>query len=1824
MSITTYNTAYFDDLSVSDLNQKTPLDKNYLRILFKPGYSVQVRELNQLQSIIQNQIDRLGSSIYREGSAIHGGNCSFDAKIKTVDVLLDSTYFENRLANVTHLRDDLGLIASIYGYEVISSEGTQTKTVRFYIRYNNTILDSEGNNVNAFPQDYPGNSGTQITNRVVEYDEEENDSDFTIGDIVATGYCAGLFLSEGIFFVKGSFAYTPAQSKFFAYSLNEEQVKNTIDGYACIVYREVVVNYSMDETLLDNANGTPNYSAPGADRYSIDLNLEFATESEFANITNSIKLLSIRNSLVIDSTKSKYTAFDQIMAQRTFEESGNYTVSPFNISVREFYNDLTNGGRYVDSGIPIDDYDPDKIYSIGDMVKYNDEFFYRKKLKSSNIVDTPSSSSEYWDLIEAKDLYHVSLDRGVAYVGGYRIETIDNQELYVPKARGSSHVSKPANIASSAGVGQYVTGSFSSTSPLPAVQNTTYTYNLKNGAAVIGSCRIRAIESAGSDKYALFLYDIDMTGTNVFSSTTAIENTNFDPDFLFTLDSTAIYDAQNSSAIFKLPYSVIQNVSNLEYYVLRTLNLTQNFDYTLEAEDETFADSSNTIVRLANGTKAVTSGILSTDAKTITFNPVNGQNVTSACLRIKISSSNTTSRLKTKTLTLNTQTNLSPYSPSLYRLEYSDLVRIVTVTTAADSIDVTDFCTIVSDGQHPAKYSNAIIKYNGSSLGVNADLNITYEYLHHSEGDYFTVNSYGSLDYEDIPSFNDIRLSDVYDFRPLILENGSSSQNVSVIDPNSVFEANISYYLSRKDSISVNPSGIFTINRGAASLSPIEPQAESDSMLLYKLDIPAYTFSTSDITITPVDNRRYTMRDIGKLAGRIDTLEYYTALSQLEKNAMDRRILDIDATDRLKNGIVVDAFYNHAIGNVSNEGYACAVDTVDGGLSPKQLAKSVPLKTIENLKNNIVEHKRSITLNYTEQPLITQLRASETISVNPYDVAIFTGDLLLMPSTDDWKDTENAPLITINDTGAYDAMLIASQRDPNIFGTTKNEWSKSWTVKTRYEKGDYDPNRPRGQRRAKTPIISIKQTGTQTTYSLGSSTTQTVSENIIDSGYIPYIRSRKIYFSATGLKPNTRVYAFFDDIDVTDYCNRLNSLPTEAYNEIDDSDVDSYNNITSSDNRFFKRLPLKADSSGKISGEFIIPNNSIVRFKTGERSFVLTSSPRNIATEAETTARASYIASGTTLTVQKTITSITRPELITTVKAISRTIEKRGDVEYYDPLAQTFLISDIDEGVFVTSVEIFFAKKSANKPVTLQIVTVENGIPTQNRVPYSRVVVDAENVNIDPNKGLAPTEFRFSDPIYLKKGVEYAIVLLSNDSAYRVWIASLGGKDVVDNTIISKNVYNGVFLTSQNASTWTPDQNKDLKFNLKRAQFDSYGSITHRSRLRGRIERIEIDVDNTGALLNGSGYTTAPAVIIAPPGATATATAVVKSGSVTSFTSLVGGSNYNSRPVVTISAPNNPSGIQAKAKAFINSSGAVYKISTELSDGGDPGSGYDSAPTVTVAPPGITATASASIDPISNVVTAIKIETPGSNYRTAPAVTIAAPTGGGGVTAEATAIVEEIDFTGFNLNQTVLIPEKTSIVNRVVNTGNTYENVRLNNDYNLEEQYTVSRTNQISVVNELKSESSYVSPVLHIERRSIVCFKNIINDLPPIIVDDIAQPDTSEIERDAGNAAARYITKQITLNNSSDKLNIYIDINRPSIQTDVELYVKFDDSTTWKKITPLTQIPVSSDENSYTEVQYITTDDDNEFTKFAIKIVMLSSNPALVPTLRDLRAIATI
>ena len=217
-------------------------------------------------------------------------------------------------------------------------------------------------------------------------------------------------------------------------------------------------------------------------------------------------------------------------------------------------------------------------------------------------------------------------------------------------------------------------------------------------------------------------------------------------------------------------------------------------------------------------------------------------------------------------------------------------------------------------------------------------------------------------------------------------------------------------------------------------------------------------------------------------------------------------------------------------------------------------------------------------------------------------------------------------------------------------------------------------------------------------------------DRILNVAFIPFIRSRTVNFTGTRFKPNTRVYPFFENIDISTYVT-----PTGG---------SLGGNLVS-------------DANGALSGSFAIPDPTVdanPRWRTGTRVFRLTSSSTNdLNSEVETAGEGDYSARGSLETVRETIVSTREPRLVrentTENRTIARTSTRRTDrqVGWWDPLAQTFLIDD-EGGVFVTSLDVYFQSKpdttDSQVPVTLQIREVKNGYPSTNILPFSEVSIN--------------------------------------------------------------------------------------------------------------------------------------------------------------------------------------------------------------------------------------------------------------------------------------------------------------------------------------------------------------------------------------------------------------------------------------------------------------------------------------------------------------------
>ena len=89
-----------------------------------------------------------------------------------------------------------------------------------------------------------------------------------------------------------------------------------------------------------------------------------------------------------------------------------------------------------------------------------------------------------------------------------------------------------------------------------------------------------------------------------------------------------------------------------------------------------------------------------------------------------------------------------------------------------------------------------------------------------------------------------------------------------------------------------------------------------------------------------------------------------------------------------------------------------------------------------------------ITLPYTETTLIDQPFASKSVNVNPFEIFTWSGNIELTPPTDEWKETNRAPELVINQTGGFDTLVSglgnASLQGIEI-GTVWNDWQDFWS-----------------------------------------------------------------------------------------------------------------------------------------------------------------------------------------------------------------------------------------------------------------------------------------------------------------------------------------------------------------------------------------------------------------------------------------------------------------------------------------------------------------------------------------------------------------------------------------------------------------------------------------------------------------------------------------------------------------------------------------------------------------------------------------------------------
>jgi hypothetical protein len=1077
-----------------------------------------------------------------------------------------------------------------------------------------------------------------------------------------------------------------------------------------------------------------------------------------------------------------------------------------------------------------------QVTGTDDYNKLEDRLALRTSEESGNYIakrfavsfDTNDSDNSILDF---------DITPGVAYVDGYRAIIDAPLKIQVDKPR--TTIVENNNVTAAA-YGQYVI--VSGNKGLPNI-NTFAQVNLYPNTAgtgtLIGTARVRAVEEDGSN-YRVYLFDVQIASGKNKRNTKSIGTGSTDYMTLVLENSQAVFkDEAATSLLFAVPGNRPKVLTDISLTTQRYRQATLSGgagNLTGLASGEFWADTSDWIAATADSDIDVTftANGAGTNSSAITGSDANGT------YEILTYVNKTAASIRTKALTEVTET-ITPDGSGNLNFTKADINSIVRITLAdSDGTDLTTSYDL-DNGQRDFAYLNGRMIKKAGAATPSSDVFVRYKHFDHgASGDFFAVNSYtGQVDYEDIPSYTqangtEVPLRNVLDFRSSVNSSGNfgSGAKINEMPKNTgLIQFDAEYYLGKKVRVTIDKNSVVSAINGAPSIDPQLPPAPNNSLDIFHVDMNPYTISDTDISSTTIRAKRFTMKDIGKLEERIDDIEEATSLSLLELDTSSFTVLDETGNNRTKSGFFVDNFADQTRSYIS-EDYRASIDPEAKIMRPWFQEANLRMIYDSDQSSNTILKGDSVYLRHDNANYVNQPLATEAMNINPFAVIVNEGFIDLSPSSDEWTAIERVP----------DRVEDGGTRIVNG-GLLWNTWSWNWVGR------QGDPNRTRQFNRA--PITRVIASET---------VRELVNDRVLDVAFIPFMRSKKVSFRAQGLKPNTQVYAFFNDKPVADW------VKSESFTRFASTNEDfgtKYNNATEHPDG---KSTLVTGPDGSIEGSFFIPNTDTIKFRTGTREFKLLdiSIPNN---EGSTSiAKEPFTSSGVLETRQATFTTT---RILTVVQEVGPPRWEDGG-RRRDPLAQTFFI-DENDGIFVTRIGVKFQTKDTTVPVMMQIRSTVNGVPSSDEIiPNGVKVLAPGSVNISADAS-AVTYFEFDEPVYLNGNNEYSIVLLADSIDYNVYVAKSG--DLMLNSTelrVAKQPTLGSLFKSQNSRTWTPDQERDLTFTIDRAQFTSTsGSVVLENAATPLmlLDNNPLDTTNSSGtiavLAFGHGFTVGDSVTIA-------------------------------------------------------------------------------------------------------------------------------------------------------------------------------------------------------------------------------------------------------------------------------------------------------------------------------------------------------------------------
>ena len=1008
---TNLNTApYFDDFDEN---------KNFHQVLFKPSVSVQSRELTQLQSILKNQIAQFGSHIFKHGSVVIPGNITSDLSICYVKLSTTSVnlaLFEGRTV--------VGSITGLRGRVRKSAIATATDPATLFVSYINNGINDERVFSDGETLSIEGYAGVQVNTSPTE----------------ACGGSAMAFINHGVFFINGSFVTVVAQSIVIS---KYSAIPNC---HVLLKISEKLVTSDDDESLLDPAQGSYNYAAPGADRLQIVLDLTVLDLGASID-QNYVELMRFKDGDVEELMRyAKYSELEKNLARRTYDEAGDYISNGLLVSASEHLRDGLNGGLFP----------------------------------------APRGDS-------SKLIYNVA--PGKAYINGFESEIFGPKKLVVDKARGASHV-KSAYMTMTPSFGQFLYVSDLVNLPNIFKQETLKLYNSSSGGLQIGTAKALTIDYAEPNStesnaiFKLYLHSFDInsgydltdigrveyvggschvlnqllvqknndtpfvSGDTVSSGTrsgivhkythslgqmwlrkTSVVHFPVAGDIISTLGGSSaritnvnvLLRNSNDNLLMAVPCNTTYQIKNdlgqsdisyEIYYTTKVSCVNGAGSFSVSGLTINPKEQGSFIITGVAGVYPLSTANVSGDGLTVSFAGIVPAN---AVLSIACAATKTSAGASPKTKNLiPSYTESRLVSSAIVQLSQADGVKLISVISSTEG-DVTSRYKFDNGQTDYAYLLSSLILIGILPTGT---LTVTYSYFNHNlgSGDYFSVDSYASsglpnyyesgyLTYTSKNSGSSFNLKNHLDYRPRVNSSGViDTQSTFLPQNDSRISSTVQFYVGRIDYVIMGVNGVSVVT-GTPSVIPIQPTIANTVLHLATIVVYPYTINSSNVKVMNQNNNSYTMKDIRILDKKIQLISDYVVLSAMENNAVNYDVVDAaTGLTRYKNGYLVDTFNDpDKIADIYNKGFKVSYDT--GNIIPQFEVLYGNLKiasTSCRVENSIV------TLPYTEVILAQQPKSSKVTNINPFSVFSWIGNLSLLPNADTELSIVNLPEIVNN------------------------------------------------------------------------------------------------------------------------------------------------------------------------------------------------------------------------------------------------------------------------------------------------------------------------------------------------------------------------------------------------------------------------------------------------------------------------------------------------------------------------------------------------------------------------------------------------------------------------------------------------------------------------------------------------------------------------------------------------------------------------------------------------------------------------------------------